>query len=44
MVLNDKEKRMVVERIRTNQQGFGNTHFKSINLLKQLWIIELGYL
>ena len=42
--LNDKEKRMVVERIRTNQQGFGNTHFKSINLLKQLWIIELGYL
>lgn len=26
--LNDKEKRMVVERIRTNQQGFGNTHFK----------------
>lgn len=34
--LNDKEKRLVVERIRVNQQGFGNKHFKKYQLIEAL--------
>ncbi|RCK65616.1 Allantoate permease [Candida viswanathii] len=34
--LNDHEKVMVVERIRTNQQGFGNPHFKKSQFLEAL--------
>ncbi|PSK39940.1 hypothetical protein C7M61_001751 [Candidozyma pseudohaemuli] len=32
--LNDKEKSQVVERIRVNQQGFGNKHFKKYQLIE----------
>ncbi|KGU12792.1 D-galactonate transporter [Candida albicans L26] len=34
--LTDEEKLMVVERIRTNQQGFGNTHFKKHQFIEAL--------
>lgn len=34
--LSDREKRMVVERIRGNQQGFGNKHFKKEQFIEAL--------
>ncbi|RCK65777.1 Allantoate permease [Candida viswanathii] len=34
--LNDHEKVMVVERIRSNQQGFGNRHFKRAQFIEAL--------
>lgn len=34
--LNDEEKSLVVERIRTNQQGFGNKHFKKHQFIEAL--------
>ncbi|RCK58116.1 Allantoate permease [Candida viswanathii] len=34
--LNEHEKVMVVERIRTNQQGFGNRHFKKSQFIEAL--------
>ncbi|KGQ98239.1 D-galactonate transporter [Candida albicans GC75] len=34
--LTDEEKLLVVERIRTNQQGFGNTHFKKNQFIEAL--------
>ncbi|OBA19943.1 MFS general substrate transporter [Metschnikowia bicuspidata var. bicuspidata NRRL YB-4993] len=42
--LTEKEKKMVVERIRNNQQGFGNKHFKKEQLIETLldrrtWIL-----
>ncbi|KAF7999337.1 hypothetical protein HF325_006013 [Metschnikowia pulcherrima] len=42
--LTEKEKKMVVERIRGNQQGFGNKHFKKEQLIETLldyrtWIL-----
>ncbi|KAM9936127.1 hypothetical protein OXX80_004327 [Metschnikowia pulcherrima] len=42
--LTEKEKKMVVERIRGNQQGFGNKHFKKEQLVETLldyrtWIL-----
>ncbi|CAK7896327.1 allantoate permease [[Candida] anglica] len=44
--LTEEEKRLVVERIRTNQQGFGNRHFKKHQFIEALtdyktWLIFL---
>lgn len=38
--LSDKEKAHVVERIRVNQQGFGNKHFKKYQLIEALTDIK----
>lgn len=44
--LSDDEKKLVVQRIRTNQQGFGNKHFKKDQFIEaitdiQSWLIVL---
>lgn len=38
--LNDREKRLVVERIRINQQGFGNKHFKKYQFIEAMLDIK----
>lgn len=38
--LNDKEKKMVVLRIKDNQQGFGNKHFKKYQLKEALTDVQ----
>lgn len=35
--LNDREKKLLVQRIRRNQQGFGNKHFKKEQLMEALF-------